>query len=259
MKRILRAIAGMTVASAIAIAAPIFASTASAEPFDAAKRSEIEAIVKDYLLSNPEVVRDAFMELERRQKDAENVARADTITKSGDLLFNSTRQVVLGNPHGDVTLVEFFDYNCGYCKRSLADMERLLAEDDNLKVVLKEFPVLGQGSVEAAQVAVALNMTSPELYQKFHEALLTGRGQANAARARAVAEEVGADIQAIEKAIKDPEVAATIEEVYGLANSLGLTGTPSYVVGDEVVFGAVGYDQLKSRITDFRQCGSTTC
>lgn len=254
MKRIFRAIAGLAVGAMLMSAGPVVA-----EPFDAAKRGEIEAIIKSYLLENPEVVRDAFMELEKRQKEAENVARADTIAQSKDLLFNSTRQVVLGNPQGDVTLVEFFDYNCGYCKRSLGDMHRLIAEDSNLRIVLKEFPVLGQGSVEAAQVAVALNNTTPELYEKFHDALLGGRGQANAARARAVAIEAGADADALDKALKDPEVAATIEEVYGLANSLGLTGTPSYVVGDEVIFGAVGYDRLKSRITDFRQCGSTSC
>lgn len=259
MQPIFRALAGLALAGAMLLAAPLSAVSARAETIDATQRGEIEAIIKDYLLKNPEIVRDAFVELERRQKVAENKARAETISRQGDILFNSTRQVVLGNPHGDVTMVEFFDYNCGYCKRSLGDMMRLLEEDANLKVVLKEFPVLGQGSVEAAQVAVALNMVAPDKYLAFHQSLLTGRGQANAARARAVAKEVGVDMDALEKAIKDPEVAATIEEVYGLANSLGLTGTPSYVVGDEVVFGAVGYDELKTRITDFRQCGSTTC
>ncbi|AXS40284.1 DsbA family protein [Breoghania sp. L-A4] len=259
MKRILRAAAGLAIGAAMTIAAPFAAGTASAEPFDAAKRGEIEQIIRNYLLSNPEVVRDAFIELERRQKEEENAARAGTIASNADILFNSTRQVVLGNPEGDVTLVEFFDYNCGYCKRSLSDMNRLIEEDDQLRVVLKEFPVLGQGSVEAAKVGVALNLTTPELYGAFHNKLLSGRGQANAARAREVALDVGADADALDTAMKDSEVAATIEEVYGLANGLGLTGTPSYVVGNEVVFGAVGYDQLKKRISDFRQCGSTSC
>lgn len=259
MNRFLRAVTKLSAGLAMLITASVAALPAKAETFDAAQRGEIEAIVKDYLLQNPEVVRDALVELDRRQKEAEESARKQTISQSSELLFNSSRQVVLGNPDGDVTLVEFFDYNCGYCKRAHADMERLIKEDGNLRVVLKEFPVLGQGSVEAAQVAVALSQIAPDLYEDFHSKLLLGRGQANGARAKAVALEVGADEDDLNAAIKSPEVAATIEEVYGLANNLGLTGTPSYVIGNDVVFGAVGYDRLKEKVTDARNCNSTSC
>ena len=119
---------------------------------------------------------------------------------------------MLGNPHGDVTFVEFFDYNCGYCKRAMSDMLTLLKDDPKLKVVLKEFPVLGPGSVEAAQVAIAVRMQdkSGKKYLDFHQKLLGGRGQADKAHALAVAKEVGLNMAQLEKDMASPEVKATL-------------------------------------------------
>ncbi len=230
--------------------------SANAEDFS---RSEIETIVREYLVQNPSVIREALEALDRQEKEAAETARLQAVTESADVLFNSTRQVVLGNPDGDITMVEFFDYNCGYCKRAFTDMARLMEEDENLRVVLKEFPVLGQGSVEAAQVAVAVNDIAPEKYPDFHQALLLQRGQANRASAMAAATELGLDEDALSKSMESDLASQTIEEVYSLANRLGLTGTPSYVIGDEVVMGAVGYDQLKDKISALRNCGQTTC
>jgi len=222
-------------------------------------RAEIEKIVRDYLLENPEVIAEALTELDRREKEAEELARVQALTDSADILFNSTRQVVLGNPEGTVTLVEFFDYNCGYCKRAYGDMVKLIEENPELKVVLKEFPVLGQGSVEAAQVAVAVNTVAPDKYNEFHEALLLSRGQANQASALAAATGVGLSKDDLLAAMKTDEAGQTIEEVYSLANRLGLTGTPSYVVGNEVVMGAVGYAQLSEKIDALKNCDQTAC
>lgn len=247
----LLAINAMRTQMAEAPAVEVAASEASA-PADG-------EFIRAYLMENPEVIRDAFYELERRKAEAEAQERTATISQNKTVLFDSTRQAVLGNPEGDVTLVEFFDYNCGYCKRALGDMNKLLEEDSGLRVVLKEFPVLGQGSVEAAHVAAAVNMIAPDRYNDFHQKLLTAKGQANGAKAIAVAKEIGIPDDELAAKLKDPEVGATIDESYGLAKSLGLTGTPSYVIGDEVVFGAVGYDELKSKIADIRACGSTTC
>lgn len=252
--RITRALAlGAACLLAVAAAAPAKAETTPLT------RGDVETIVREYLVSNPEVIREALEELERREIAKAEEARAQALTGVAEVLFNSTRQVELGNREGDVTLVEFFDYNCGYCKRAMVDMERLLAEDKNLRIVLKEFPVLGQGSVEAAQVAAAVNRIAPESYLAFHRALMETRGQANRASAIAAAETAGLDKAKVEAAMNDPEVNATIEEVYMLANRLGLTGTPSYVVGTEVVMGAVGYDQLASKIKAMRDCGASSC
>ena len=161
--------------------------------------------------------------------------------------------MTLGNPQGDVTFVEFFDYNCGYCKRALSDMTDLMKKDPKLKVVLKEFPVLGPGSVEAAQVAVAVRMQDPKKYLDFHQKLLLGRGQADKARALAVAKEVGLDIARIERDLKSDEVAKTLEESMKLAEALGLNGTPSYVIGNDVVIGAVGLAALSQKVQAARQ------
>src|SRR6266849_10072303 len=125
---------------------------ASAQSFSDAQRGDIEAIVRNYLIAHPEVLEEAMNELSKRQTAAEQKKHEASITQNADTIFNSPRGVVLGNKDGDVTFVEFFDYNCGYCKRAMTDMLDLMKSDPKLKVVLKEFPVLSQGSVEAAQV-----------------------------------------------------------------------------------------------------------
>src|SRR5438132_911834 len=132
------------------------APAASAQSFTDTQRGDIEAIVKNYLIAHPEVLEESMNELSKRQAAAEAAKHEANITKNASAIFNSPRGVTLGNKDGDVTFVEFFDYNCGYCKRAMADMLDLMKADPKLKVVLKEFPVLSQGSIEAAQVAVGL-------------------------------------------------------------------------------------------------------
>ena len=219
----------------------------------------VQQIIRDHLMANPEIIREAIDELQRKEQNAELVAQIEVISADRERIFASSRQVVIGNPQGDVTLVEFFDYNCGYCKRALADMKRLIEEDSNLRIVLKEFPVLGDSSVEAANVAIAVNMIAPDMYQEFHFALLSAPGQVDGSRALAVAEEIGIDLTELQNTIPLPEVQATISEVYEIANSLSLTGTPSYVTAKEVVIGAVGYETLKARIEEARACGPQGC
>ena len=150
-------------------------------------------------------------ELEKKQAAAEAEKHQAAIKENAEALFNSPRQVVVGNPQGDVTFVEFFDYNCGYCKRAMTDMIDLMKDDPKLKVVLKEFPVLGPGSVEAARVAVAVRMQDKtgKKYLDFHQKLLGGRGQADKARALAVAKEVGLDMARLERDMASDEVKAT--------------------------------------------------
>ena len=238
----------------LAIAAAALALTAAsplrAQDFSAPQRTEIEKIIKDYLLAHPEVLQEAMAELEKKQAVAELEKAKGAIKANAEAIFNSPRQVVLGNPQGDVTFVEFFDYNCGYCKKALNDMVELMGKDPKLKVVLKEFPVLGQGSVEAAQVAVAVRMQDKtgKKYLEFHQKLLGGRGQADKAWALAVAKDIGLDMARLEKDLKSDEVTQSIAESMKLAEALGLNGTPSYVVGNDVVIGAVGLAALGEKI-----------
>lgn len=229
------------------------ATSAFAESFQEPQRDEIRDIVREYLLDNPEIITEALNVLELRQKQAEETARIGALSSLEEQIFNSNNQVVLGNPDGDVTLVEFFDYNCGFCKRAHQDMIALMESDPNLRVVLKEFPVLGQGSVEAARVSVAVNELAPEKYESFHLQLLLSPGQANEAKAMKTATDLGIDAEALKAALKGDRAAETIQEVYTIADALGLTGTPSYVVGKQVVFGAVGEDQLRQNIAKARE------
>jgi protein-disulfide isomerase len=234
--------------------------SASAQAFSDGQRGEIETIIKNYLVSHPEVLEDAMTELNKRQAAAEAEKHEASVAQNSDTIFNSPRGVLLGNKDGDVTFVEFFDYNCGYCKRAMADMLDLMKSDSKLKVVLKEFPVLSQGSVEAAQVAVAVRMQDPggKKYLDFHQNLLGGRGPADKARAIAAAKDAGLDVGRLEKDLANPEVKATIEENFKLAEAMGMNGTPSYVIGKEIVVGAIGLDGLREKI-GMARCGKATC
>ena len=242
----------LLIAAALSVASP---AVATAQTFSADQRQEIGTIVKEYLLAHPEVLQDVMAELEKRQQAADAEKHRSAVAQNNATLFSSPHQVVLGNPHGNVTMVEFFDYNCGYCKRALPDMLTLLKTNPNLKFVLKEFPVLGEGSVEAAHVAVAARMqdVTGKKYIEFHQKLLGGRGPADKARALAVAKDVGFDMTRIEKDMGSDEVKKTIDESMKLAEALGVNGTPSYVVGDEVVVGAVGLDALKEKLAAERK------
>src|SRR6201989_2881964 len=239
------------------VAAP---QTLSAQNFSDTQRGDIEKIVREYLLKNPEVLEEAMNELSKRQAAADAEKHQASIAKNAEVIFNSPRGVTVGNKDGDVTFVEFFDYNCGYCKRAMSDMLDLMKSDSKLKVVLKEFPVLSQGSVEAAQVAVAVRMQDPtgKKYLDFHQKLLGGRGAADKARAMQAAKEAGLDTAKIEKDIQSPEVRATIEENFKLAEAMGMNGTPSYVIGKQIVVGAVGVEGLKEKI-GIARCGKATC
>jgi len=220
--------------------------------FDASQKAEIGKLVREYLVTHPEVLEEAMQALEKKRAEERLASQKLTIKKQAKLLFSSKRQVVLGNPEGDVTLVEFFDYNCGYCRRALSDLQTLLKTDKNLKVVIKEWPVLGRNSVEAARVSIALAQVAPEKYFDFHQKLLSSEGGINGAKALMVASQIGVDMDKLQTAMKDREIIATIEEVHGIATGLGLTGTPSYVVGDQVIGGAVGIDNLKETVASYR-------
>ena len=246
--------------AALALTLCALPAAAMAQSFNDAQRGDIEAIVRNYLLTHPEILVDVSNELTKRQTAAESEKASKAVAKYEKSIFNSPHDVVVGNKSGDVTFVEFFDYNCGYCKAAMVNMLELMKTDPKLRVVLKEFPVLGPGSVAAAQVAVAVRMQDPDgkKYLDFHQRLLGGRGQADKARALAAAKDAGLDMTRIEKDMTSPEVVATLRENGQLADELGINGTPSYVVGDQVVVGAAGTEKLREAIGKAR-CGKATC
>jgi protein-disulfide isomerase len=247
----------LLLAFALVLGLPV---TSHAQSFNDAQKSEIQKIIKEYLVANPELLEEMSAELQKRQAAAEAEKHRAAVQKNAEVIFNSPRGVIVGNRDGDVNFVEFFDYNCGYCKHAMADMLTLMKSDPKLRVVLKEFPVLGPSSVEAAQVAVAVRMQDPsgKKYLDFHQKLLNGRGQADKARAMAAAKEAGVDMARLEKDLTSPEINATLNENFKLAEEMGLNGTPSYVIGKDVVVGAVGAPGLAKKISEAR-CGKATC
>lgn len=216
-------------------------------------RSQVEAIVRDYLLTNPEILIDMQERLTAKQQEEQQAAVEGEIASASDQIFHNPRDVVLGNPEGDVTVVEFFDYNCGYCRRALSDMEALLESDNNLRFVLKEFPILGPDSQKAHVVSLAFHALAPEHYEEYHKRLLSSDGRANEETAIEIARDLGIDEAALREEMKNPQIAESINETYELANRLQISGTPSYVIGNEIMPGAIGHDLLSEKIADARQ------
>ncbi|NJL08029.1 MAG: DsbA family protein [Methylacidiphilales bacterium] len=266
-----KAMAGLALFAALLVAATAWTQSAWAQSTPTAaeavaqmaplSREEIEKIVRETIVKNPEILQEALQELEKRASADEDKRRRQALADNRDQLLNSPKSLVIGNPKGDVTVVEFFDYNCGFCKRALTDLIELVKTDSKLRVVLKDFPVLGDSSVQAATVALAAKLqANPAKYFEFHQKLMGGRGEATRERAMAVAKDVGFDMARLTKDLASPEVMAALQENFRLAQDLGLTGTPSYVIGDEVVVGAVGLSKLQDQIKAARAaCQGENC
>jgi len=244
------------------IGALALAPTAQAQNnvFNEQQKQAIGEVVKEYLLKNPEVLTEVISELEKRQAEAQQVAQAGAVKETQQTLLNAPHSYVAGNPSGDVTLVEFFDYNCGYCKKALADVQVMLKSDPKLRVVLKDFPVLGPDSVEASRVALAVGkQLQGDKMLAYHVKLLESRGRINGERAIAVAKEMGVDTAKLQKDIEGPEVRSALQENMALGDKLSLTGTPAFIVGEAIIPGAVGAETLKQVVDNVRACGKASC
>lgn len=259
-KKILPGCAGTLAALAMLVAGGLSSGlqTAYAEDAPAAvtseqagtqiNRAEVEEIIRDYLLRNPEVLLEVQEALEVKQKEEQRLASLGVINDNKDEIFNSTFDGVVGNPNGKVTIVEFYDYNCGFCKRAMEDMLTLTKADPELRFVLKEFPILSPDSQKASVVSMAFHLMMPEKYAEFHNALLGGEGRATEATAIKVALSLGVDETELRAKMQDPSIVEALSSTYELANKLAITGTPSYVIGNEVIFGALGQEVLAEKI-----------
>jgi protein-disulfide isomerase len=250
-----------TAAAALLLgASALTPASAQNAPFSEQQKQAIGEVVRDYLLKNPEILQEVMAELEKRQAEAQRVAQTGAIRESRQALINSPQAIVAGNPSGDLTMVEFFDYNCGYCKRALSDVQTLVKSDPKLRVVLKDFPVLGPDSVEASRVALAVkNQFQGQKLFDYHVKVMESRGRVNGERAIAVAKEMGADMGRLQKDMDTAEVKMALATNVELGDKLGLTGTPAFIIGDEVIPGAVGIEPLKQVIGNVRKCGKASC
>ena len=236
---------------AFVVALPSFAAFAH-EPGSPA----FNYAIREYLLENPEILGEMQAALQEKQLELAAQAQAEALANDADRIFDSEHNIVLGNPDGDVTIVEFFDYNCGYCARAMRDMQAVIESDPNVRFVLKEFPILGPSSSEAHVVSMAIARTAPDKYSEFHQDLLTGGSEANGETAMAIAERLGVDMVALEQAMVPSENEDAFNEAYELATALQISGTPSYVVGDQVMFGAQGPDALLEQVKAAREAAT---
>ncbi|HEV2517106.1 MAG TPA: DsbA family protein [Devosia sp.] len=228
------------------------------QPVAALEQSTLDPMIETYLLGNPRILQKVSAALDAELTAERTAATRTAMVELKPAIYDSENGIVLGNPNGDVTLVEMFDYNCGYCRQALPDLAALLDSDKNLKVVLKEFPILSQGSVDAARIAAQVADADVD-YWAFHQALFTSRGQVDKATALKAAADLGLNPISLEMGMKTPRIDKVIEESYRIADGLKITGTPTFIIGDEIIPGAIGLDALKQRIANMRACGATVC
>ncbi len=202
----------------------------------------IKELVLEAIRENPEIVLEAVQIIEERQQADQNVAAEQVLSAERAALEQDPNAPVLGNPNGDVTVVEFFDYNCPYCRRVKPHIEALLAADPNVRVVYREWPILGEGSVFAARAALASRQQGK--YEEFHWAMMEIKGRAEEATVIRVAEQVGLDIEQLRRDMDGPDIAEHIETSMRLSRALGFNGTPSFVIGDSLAPGLIEADQM---------------
>jgi protein-disulfide isomerase len=225
------------------VSEPLSTEVAELEPF--------EQRVRDYLLANPEVIMEALQILQERRRAAEADGLRRAIVERREELLNDPAAPVGGNPAGDVTLVEFFDYNCPYCRRVAPTVAGLIAADPGLRVVYKEFPILGPGSTFAARAALAARQQ--ERYAPFHEAMMEAEGTLDERRVLEIARAAGIGLARLRQDMGDPAIEDAIARNLELAAALGITGTPSFVVGEQIVPGAVDRATLAALIAEVRR------
>ena len=217
------------------------------------EEARIKALALEAILERPEIVMQAVEILRAGEAEAEALAAAASLAEVGPMLAAGEDAVVLGNPDGDVTVVEFFDYNCGYCRRAVDTMVGLMAADPEVRVVMREFPILSEGSVEAARVALAAHQQGA--YEAMHDGLLRMSGRADAASALQMAEALGLDMAQLEVDMADPSIDAHIAASQDFARRLGVNGTPAFVIGDRIIPGAVPLEDLQAAVTAAREEG----
>ena len=229
-------------AVALALAAPVAAQELTPE--------EVKRLALEAILENPEIVMEAVAILREREEAAQAASAAAAIAELRPMLEADPNAPVLGNPEGDVTVVEFFDYNCPYCKQASGEVKALLAADADVRLVYREWPILGEGSVYAARAALAAREQGK--YEEFHWALMEDRARKDEAGVLRIAEAVGLDVERLKADMESEAVMSHIAQSMAMAESLGFTGTPSFVIGGQAVFGLVPQDQLAAFVAEAR-------
>jgi len=238
-------------ASALVLAAFLaLPFAAQAAGFSTKQKGEIEQIIHDYLIEHPEVLIKAMNSLQEKQARSEADQAKTTIAENAKQIFQNPNSFVAGNPKGDVTVVEFFDYQCGYCKRSLPELMKLIKSDKNVRVVLKEYPILSADSVIASKAAIAAIPQGK--YMELHTALMEHRGALSEAVVLNLAEDVGLNIKKLRADMASAKTENIIVANEKLANALAIRGTPAFIIGDTVVGGAISATEMAALVKQTR-------
>jgi protein-disulfide isomerase len=242
MKTLMGALAAL-----LLLASPAPADDSSLTP---QQKTEFEKLVHDYIVAHPEVIKEAIQALQAKEEQSKADAQTQAVVSNKDAIFNDPDTPVAGNPMGDVTVVEFFDYHCPYCKAVAAPLNQLLQEDRGVRLVLKEFPILGEDSVLASHAALAALPQGK--YWEFHQALMEHRGKFDMAVLKSIAAKVGLDPAKLEADMGAQQIEPKISANHALARTLDISATPTFVIGDQVIEGAVPLEQLKELIKKAR-------
>ncbi len=237
-------------------AGPALAQSKASAPMPSAmspaERKSIEGVVRDLLMKNPEIIIEAIQSMrEREQREGEERAKANLV-KFKKQLLNDPDTPVGANVNGDVTIVEFFDYRCGYCKRVFPDIVNILNTDKNVRYVFKEFPILGPESVTASKAALAAWALDKTKYMAFHKAMMGSKGGLPEGRVLDFATKAGYDAKALKTAMKDPKIDDLIAKNFELAKAFDINGTPAFIIGNEVIRGAIDLQSLRAIISKAR-------
>lgn len=246
-------------ATAEEAAAPLIPPTAGGAAFTDDQKKALGEIIKDFLLKNPDVMIDVQSALDSKlERDQAEKLKA-FMAENAKSIFRDPESAVAGDPNGDITVVEFFDYNCGFCKRGLPEVQKLLNSDKKVRFVFKELPILSKGSEEAAKIALAAKRQGK--YWEFHQAMLNQKGQANEASGLKVAESLGLDMAKVKADMAGDSVKAELEAERNLAKRMGINGTPHFLVGEKSIPGAPEdlHDQLEALVSEYRKTGCNAC
>ena len=227
---------------------------AADEALSEEERAAFEQVIRDYLLENPEIIGEAIQRLQLREQAREVERQQQAVARNGEALRYDPQSPVIGNPDGDVVIVEFFDYRCPYCKQVADDLRRVVEEDGNIRLVMKEFPILSEESEMAAKAALAAHKQGR--YEDFHFTLMTDPGGLSEASVFAIAEDLDLDLDQLRADMESPEINRQLDQIYALAQQIGVRGTPAFVIGDELIPGAISIEAMRAKVAEARDGAS---
>ncbi len=243
----------LTLAGALCLGLAMPAVASDLTDLSGADRAAFRAEVRAYLMDNPEVLMEAIAVLEQRNADEQSATDITLVQTNATDLFESETSWVGGNPDGDVTIVEFVDYRCSYCRKAYPEVSKLVETDGNIRLIMKEFPILGEQSVASSRMALATRLVfGDEAYEQVHDSLISFRGEVNDVSVRALASDLGLDGEKIAAMMNAPEVDAIIAENRALGQRMQISGTPTFVVGSQLLRGYLPYAGMKKVVDEER-------